>query len=133
MDQELGMVEYLWRAGLEDEAVKLGRRLLESAPENLAVVAANGVLAARRGDRVEAEKLAEELTGAGKTVAERANHTYDRACIAAQLGDIDRALDLIRQTVAIGPVAPWYVMRVDPDLEPLRDHPAFQELLRPKG
>lgn len=133
VDQELGMVEFLWRAGLEDEAVKLGKRLLESAPENLAVITWNGILAARRGDRVEAEKAAEEITGAGKTVNERANHTFNRACIAAQLGDTDRALDLLRQTVALGPFDFWNQMRVDPDLEPLRDHPAFQELLRPKG
>ncbi len=132
VDQENQLVEFLWHAGLEDEAVELSRQLLEKAPENPAVVESWGILAARRGDRVEAEKAIEKLAEAEEAANAPARHAYNRACIAAQLGDTDRALDLLRQTVALGSVN-WFNMRIDPDLEPLRDHPAFQEILRPKG
>ena len=81
---------------------------------------------------VEAEKVADRLAGAGESANEGANITYDRACIAAQLGDTDRALDLLRQHATLGKVD-WVYMRIDPDLEPLSDNPTFQELVRPKG
>ena len=57
---------------------------------------------------------------------------YLQATIAAQLGDLDRAMVLLREAHARG--RPFGVLlHCDMDLEPLRDYPPFQEFSRPKG
>ncbi len=132
VDLEVKLVWLLLDAGHQDEAEDLLRRLVEKAPENLSVVACMGILAARRGDRTEAENAADTLARAEGNLQESVNDTHSRACIAAQLGDLELAVDLLRQNVGFG-VPYWYMVRTDPDLAPLRDHPAFQELMRPKG
>ena len=59
-------------------------------------------------------------------------NTYHRARIRARLGDVDRAMDLLRRAHSEGQ---WlgYGPRVDPDLSPLHENPAYQELMQPKG
>ena len=52
--------------------------------------------------------------------------------VAAQLGDREAALALLRQALAAGlPYGP--ALHAAPDLAPLRADLRFQELLRPKG
>jgi tetratricopeptide (TPR) repeat protein len=131
-EQELPLLDMLWWSGHESEALELCETLVERAPDQLGVITWRGVLAARRGDRQQAEEADAALAAADKTTSERIEAAYNRACIAAQLGDIDRALDLLRDAIALGfPI--WHTMRRDPDLEPLRDNPTYQELVRPKG
>lgn len=132
VEQQVELVSFLLRAGRQEEAEDLCSSLLEGAPENLAAITWGGILAARRGDRLEAEKADAILADAGGTLNERLRNTYNRACIMAQLGDTEKALDLLRQTIAMGGVY-WNEIRRDPDLEPLRNTPAFQEMVRPKG
>ncbi len=101
--------------------------------DDKAVITSCAILAARRGDRSEAERF-EALIGADdQTHAEQSNNTYNRMCIAAQLGDAERAIDLLRQFIALGGGSRLELIRRDPDLAPLREVPAFQELTRPKG
>ena len=126
------MVDLLWQAGRESEASELCQTLVERAPDQLGVVDTRGILAARRGDRQQAEEVDAALAAAEKTTRERIYAAYDRACITAQLGELDRALDLLREAIALG-FPDWHVIRRDPDLEPLHDNPTFQELVRPKG
>ena len=52
---------------------------------------------------------------------------YERAQIAAALGERERAMELLRRS------SPLWEAHVDPLLEPLWDYPPFQEWLRPKG
>ncbi len=132
VEQELPLVGLLWRAGRESDAVELCRKLSERDPDDNEVIAVSGILAARRGDRRSAEEADALLAAAGDTVSERYTAAYNRSCIAAQLGELDRALDLIREAVALG-FPYWELIRLDPDLEPLRDNPAFREIVRPKG
>ena len=132
VEQELPMVDLLWQAGRESEASELCQTLVERAPDQLGVVDTRGILAARRGDRQQAEEVDAALAAAEKTTRERIYAAYDRACITAQLGELDRALDLLREAIALG-FPDWHVIRRDPDLEPLHDNPTFQELVRPKG
>jgi TolB-like protein len=90
-----------------------------------------GIVAAQRGDRSLAERIEAELA-AREDPYDRGANTYNRARIRAQLGDLDRAVELLRQAHAEGqPIAAS--IRMDPDLEPLRAYPAFRELVRPRG
>jgi hypothetical protein len=89
-----------------------------------------GVLAARRGDRAAALAADRALaTLHGPYVHGR--HTYWRARIAALLGERERALALLREALQEGQMYP--ALHGAADLAPLRDLPAFQELIRPKG
>ena len=96
------------------------------------------VLAARRGDpRVALEAdawLAARWAEADDV--DRGRFTYERALIAARLGERERALTLLRQAVGEGlPAIPYLYpeIEVDPDLDSLRSDPAFHRLLEPKG
>ncbi len=57
---------------------------------------------------------------------------FFRAGIAAQLGETDRAIHLLRQAVAAG-YCEYMWIHSHPPFEPLWDDPEFQEILRPKG
>jgi hypothetical protein len=90
-----------------------------------------GAIAAHAGDRVEARRISDELTG----MDDRGTPGwtwYWRAAIAAQLGERERAVELLRQGYAEGLVHSWAI-HCDIDLEPLWDYPPFQELIAPKG
>jgi hypothetical protein len=51
---------------------------------------------------------------------------------AAQMGDKDRAIHLLQQAITAG-YCDYMGIHVNPDFEPLRDDPEFQEIIRPKG
>jgi TolB-like protein/tetratricopeptide (TPR) repeat protein len=90
-----------------------------------------GIIAAQRGDRHAAERIDAELAARGDPY-DRGVSTYARACIRAQLGDLDRAIELLRQAHVEGqPIHHW--IHLDPDLRPLRGHPVFEALIRPNG
>jgi hypothetical protein len=55
-----------------------------------------------------------------------------RACIVAQLGERERAVERLRQGYSEG-FAHSRELHCDIDLELLWDHPPFQELIAPKG
>jgi tetratricopeptide (TPR) repeat protein/TolB-like protein len=123
------------------EALRRTGRLAEAASHADALHSRNpiaridhalvGIVAAQRGDRALAERIEAELA-AREDPYDRGGNTYNRARIRARLGDLDRAVELLRQAHAQGqPIAAW--IRMDPDLEPLRAYPAFRELVRPRG
>jgi serine/threonine-protein kinase len=93
-----------------------------------------GITAARRGDRVEAERRSEVL----RIEAENRRFgkwplTWRRPHILATLGDLDEAVRLLEQAFEEG----WFIWSAhphrEPFLKPLWDHPAFLEFVRPKG
>ncbi len=105
------------------------------------------MVAARQGDRDEAERLYGWLVDRGPASRRYRLYQFDRgrpsspplwphsyglAQIAAALGDRERAVELLRQAAEhmLEPVM-WF--HVNPYLEPLWDYPPFQELIRPKG
>ena len=53
---------------------------------------------------------------------------YNCACLYSRLGQIDRALDALRQALAAGYANRGWAKQ-DPDLNPLRENPQFQELM----
>ena len=88
-------------------------------------------MAARLGNHDEAHRIADRLRDFDGFCSAR-NRTYERACIAAQLGENDEAVELLKKAVSQGYWGFWG-MEIDPNLDPLRDDPKFVELMRPKG
>jgi hypothetical protein len=58
-------------------------------------------------------------------------NTYCMACIAAILGDKERAMNLLRDALAQG--VGYGRLYDDINLENLRDYQPFKELIKPKG
>ena len=121
-------------AGRWDEALVLYRSVAAADSGDVGARAALGVLAARRGDRAEAEEVERGLTAWGRRkrgAEDEAWSLYERARIAGLLGERARAMGLLRQAAQKG-FSGWRVAHRDPDLAPLRADPAFQEWIRPK-
>ncbi|MCK5447100.1 MAG: hypothetical protein KAJ43_03110 [Gemmatimonadetes bacterium] len=89
------------------------------------------VLAARQGNRSEALRLAGRVAEVADPY-DRGRGVYWQACIAAQLGQVERAISLLLESYSQGR-AMGIGLHSDFDLEALRDDPRYQELLRPKG
>jgi tetratricopeptide (TPR) repeat protein/TolB-like protein len=112
---------------------------LAEKPEVRDWIAQLGVCAAHLGDRSTALEMDTRLVELGDNIGPtgvpygaRGSTELNRAGIAAQLGDRDRAIHLIQQAVAAG-FREYMWIHADPNLEPLWDDPEFQEILRPKG
>jgi len=126
-----GLVDALRQAERWDEAQAACQRLVQRYPGNPVYRGMLGCLAARLGRREEAARAADELRRAGDPYLFGA-HTFRRACIAALLGEKQKAVDLLRESFAEGYRFGLGIHREE-DLEPLWDYPPFQDLLRPKG
>ena len=59
-------------------------------------------------------------------------NTYQRAKIAAVLGEEDHAVELLGQAFAEG-MSFTLAIHQDSAFEGMRDYPPFQDLLKPKG
>lgn len=114
-----------------DESRAAFEDLAKHHPEKLDVQGSLGVLAARRGDRSEAERVADRLRTLERPYMFGLN-TYWRACIAAQLGGKQSAVDLLTQAFGEGLEYGPNLHR-DQNLEPLWGYPPFVELITPKG
>src|SRR2546425_878660 len=90
-----------------------------------------GVLAARRGDRAEAERRSASLRSVDRPYM-FGEHTFWRGKIATLLHDEEIAVDLLREAFAQGKPFTIDVHR-DMDLEPLQNNAGFRGLMRPKG
>jgi len=105
--------------------------LAQASPDVIAYRGMLGCLAARTGDHGEALRIREELERLDRPYMFGENFCWS-ARIAALLGERERAVELLRQAFARGyQYGPD--LHSDPDLEPLRDYPPFQEMIRPKG
>jgi DNA-binding SARP family transcriptional activator/TolB-like protein len=88
-----------------------------------------GVAAARRGDRAAAERYAAQLAAIQRPYLFGRN-TYQRARIAAQLGERPAAVELLRAAFTQG--KPYdLTLHTDRALEPLRGFEAFDHLVLP--
>jgi len=98
-----------------------------------------GVVAARQGDREEALRIFRLLEERGRAFPtyrsswEIWHYTYGPAQIAAALGERERAVELLRETIAGSGAFYSMEFHSNRNLESLWDYPPFQELLRPKG
>ncbi|PWB70343.1 MAG: hypothetical protein C3F15_13930 [Holophagae bacterium] len=113
------------------EAKAIADALLTENPDDIDVRRVVATLAARLGDAAQARGIEAELAALTRPYLYGV-HTYSRACIAAQLGEKDRALTLLRD--AFGQGFQFSVdIHLDFDFEPLWGYPPFEELMRPKG
>ena len=90
-----------------------------------------GFFAAMMGDSVQARTDAEWLAALDRPYL-RGSNTYWLAKIAGALGERDEAVNLLRQAYSEGYPPSWSHLW-NSDFAPIRDHPDFQELMRPKG
>ena len=120
----------LYYQGRWDEATALYRRMLAADSTSNLAHEALGALAARRGDRVEYARMDQWLTNHQHRLKGRS--TYARARMAALLGDKARAVMLLQQAFDEGLRHRMFV-HDDPDLETLRDLPAYRHLVALTG
>jgi predicted Zn-dependent protease len=126
-----GLAFTLYNAGEWEDARELFEALASEFPDELLYRAYLGFLAARRGDREAAERVSAEFAAVDDP-GSPGNTTYWRACIAALLGEEEQAVSLLRLAHVEGrEFSQW--TQIDPDLEPLRGYPPFEEFMRPKG
>jgi len=130
-DDRYAAADMLYCVERWEEAGALFKALAAEKPDDVSYMGYLGCLAARKGDREDALRVSTQLRQTNQPHL-YGSHTYCRACIAAQLGERERAVELLREALAQGhPYGLW--LHNDLDLDPLRDYPPFQELLRPKG
>ena len=113
------------------EAKAVADPLLAKNPDGINVRGWVGTLAARLGDVSQARRIEGELAAVTRPYL-YGRQTYNRACIAAQLGEKDRSVALLRDAFAQG-FAFDMEIHTDIDLEPLWGYPPYEELMKPKG
>jgi tetratricopeptide (TPR) repeat protein len=138
-DTRSGLGDALYQAERWEAAQAIFAALSAQHPGNIFYQGPLGTLAARRGDRTRALEISEKLWRV-ETPYLDGNHTFRSARIMALLGDKERAVALLRDAVAQGsgseeePDAYGYgfLYSHSMDLEPLRGHSPFEELIKPK-
>jgi tetratricopeptide (TPR) repeat protein len=119
-------------AGYIDSARVIAEQLHRARPQSAQYAGLLGELAARRRDSDDAGRI-DRLLSTFDGPFERGKATYWRACIAALLGERDRALDLLARALDAGYVYParYLDVHIEPSFSALRTDPRFQRLLRP--
>lgn len=129
----------LYRAEEWRESARIYALLADKRAGSSAEVVARGqlgVIAAAQGDRDSAVRISEELTRLRRPYL-FGQDTFWRALIAAQLGQKDEAVTLLRTAVSEGYTPGWLsytaTFERSPPLESLRGYPPYEELVKPKG
>jgi len=120
----------LYAAEQWDEAEELFGRLAREHPDYRDYTGYLGTLAARRGAVEEAERVRESILALDEPF-DYGMEEYWAACISAQLGDRDGAMDYLRAAYSEGAGLGLHVHQ-DPDLQPLWDYPPFKRFLEPR-
>jgi TolB-like protein len=115
-----------------EEALAVFRDLSAETPDGVLYRGEVGATLARLGRAEEARGVEAELAALTRPYL-RGDPTFWRACIAAQLGEKDRAVALLRQAFAQGRVRDWFGdTHREFFLEPLRGYPPYDDLMRPR-
>jgi len=108
------------------EGIRRGQRRLELNPDDVRTLYLTGVMAAKAGDRERALELADRT----RTVApDSATVNYNLACLYAQMGEIDKALETLEASAASPGIINRDWVKHDADLIALREHPRFKAIL----
>ena len=119
-----------WAERWNDSRVEF-ERLVGGGSSEIGDLGTVGITAARAGDRATALKVAGELERLDRKWMFGEN-TWYRACIAANLGEREKAVELLREAFAQGQAfGVW--LHSDPALEALHGHAPYEELIKPKG
>jgi len=123
----------LYDSGRWAEAKPVFEQLVAADSQNVWYRAMLGAVAAHQGDRRTVD-LVDQWLASRKGPYLRGEPTFQRARLAAVLGDRERAMALLRLAFDQGFGFDWGLgTHADPDFESLRDYPPFEELMRPKG
>jgi hypothetical protein len=125
------LAETLYLLERWDEAKVIMNDVAAAAPSSLDVAGYLGVLAARTGDREEAERIAGEIAAREQPFRPHPL-SFWRARIMSVLGEKEEAVSLLRQAHAEGRIYSLSFHRMI-DLEPLNGFQPFEEFMRPKG
>ena len=111
---------------LAEQAIRRGERVIARQPENSRAAQMTFSCYGSLGDRDNAMRLIDHALAIDP---DDTHLLYNAACASVQLGDKDRAFDLLDRWVGrVGAdMHDW--MRQDVDLDPLRDDPRFAKLL----
>jgi adenylate cyclase len=124
-----GVYQTLGRPDEEQRYAQLGLKRAEAAlkrhPENSDLAALGAAVLAALGER---ERAKEWLARALAIDTDPSNSWYNIACTYSQLGEADRAIDLLEVWLPqVGPDQKlWF--KNDADLDPIRNHPRFRRL-----
>jgi serine/threonine protein kinase/tetratricopeptide (TPR) repeat protein len=130
-DYRFPLAQAFYLAERLQESRALFEELFKEEPENIDFMGYLGTLAARLGDEEEALRISEELKNIDRPYLFGV-HTYWRACIASPLGNNPKAVKLLTEAFNQG-LGYGVYLHNNIGLEPLRDYPPFQELIKPKG
>ena len=126
----------LWRAGRfgESRAIFTALAARDTGFERLRDLAQLGITSARLDDRDGASR-AEQVLAAANPRYQRGTIKLLQAEIAAALGERERAVQLLRQGLALGLGLESLggALVGNSDLEPLFGYPPFEDLLKPTG
>lgn len=129
--QQYGRLLFL--AGQLDEAQEVYDALVDELPASRSSRMVRAYIAAHRGDTAQALIDLNWFHSLVSHDGEEEPTWYRRGVILGALGDHQRAIGLLRDADRNGDIANYETLRTDMELDPLRDHPEFQELIRPKG
>jgi tetratricopeptide (TPR) repeat protein len=122
--------EVLWVAQRWAEAKAAAEQFARESPASVHAPGLLGVMAARAGDRATATECDARLAKF-EPPAKGTAQTW-RAAIAAQFGEKERAVDLLRDAFAKG--EPFgNLLHTRDYIEPLQGYPPLEELLKPQG
>jgi hypothetical protein len=101
---------------------------LKQLPDEPWLVTLQGMLHAWRGQADLALQCVRRALDSPRSFGHTHHIYYNIACVHAVLGDTDTAMAWLERTVNTG-FACWPFFRVDPNLESLREEPAFKQLV----
>jgi tetratricopeptide (TPR) repeat protein len=122
----------LFVAGHWQDARAAYETLVDQAPDEIEYLGHLGATLAHLGDVDAARRIASDLRAIDRQYL-FGRPAYWQAAIAATLGDSEGAISLIREWISQAFGIDYVALHHDSNFESLREHPGFQEILRPKG
>lgn len=124
----------LQAAGMRDKLPEAAQRMLERSERVLSQDSLNasalGVSAGAFAILGDMDRSRERMERAMVVDPDNLNMPYNFACVlAAWIGDIEGALDMLEPRVARQSRSLTLTMVADPDMDPLRDHPRFKRMV----
>jgi tetratricopeptide (TPR) repeat protein len=128
-----GLANLIYWTKKWDEAKAMYEALAKENPEEFYYHSFLGFIAARMGNREEAQRISDEL-GRVERPYLFGLIPYYQACIASLLGEKEKAVKLLQESVDQGGTfGPGSRYHPNLALEPLADYPPFKEFIKPKG
>ncbi|WP_243316874.1 serine/threonine-protein kinase [Geothrix paludis] len=116
--------------GRRKEALALADARLARDPGNPDPLSDRGILLAELGEAAEARAVEAQLATLPPRPGAMPGHPFERACVLAALGEKERMVELLRQTILNGQNL-TYVLTHDAAFRKFRGYPPFEDLIKP--